>query len=335
MYLRDAAAARVVEIRDLARVLVALAEEAGATVVASYTHVQQAQPVPLAHHLLAYAWMLLRDRDRFLDALPRIDVSPLGAGASAGSRLPLDPEQTSKELGFAAVFANSMDAVASRDFVAEYAFCCAQTMVTLSRLGEEMVLWASDEYGWVAFGDAFTTGSSAMPHKKNPDIAELARGKTATVIGDLTGLLTLQKGLPLTYNRDLQEDKRAVFHADDTLLLALAAIGGMLESAVFHPPAPSGMVAALDLAELLVERGVPFRQAHEAVGELVAGLAAEGRTLLDASAGELQAAHSQFVPEDLDELTAEASVAARATPGGGSMESVRRQIIELRRLLGE
>lgn len=334
MYLRAAAEARAVQVSDLAKVLVELAEGVGDTVVASYTHVQQAQPVPLAHHLLAYAWMLLRDRDRFLDAFPRIDVSPLGAGASAGSRLPLDPAQTAAELGFAAVFANSMDAVASRDFVAEYAFCCAQTMVTLSRLGEELVLWASDEYGWATFGDAFTTGSSAMPHKKNPDIAELARGKTATVIGDLMGLLSLQKGLPLTYNRDLQEDKRAVFHADDTLLLSLAAIGGMLESAVFHPPAPSGMVTALDLAELLVERGAPFRQAHEAVGGLVAGLAAQGSTLLDASAGELQAAHPQLVPEDLDELNAEASVAARATPGGGSMESVRRQIGELRQLLG-
>lgn len=334
MYLRESAQARAAQISDLAKVLVALAEEVGATVVASYTHVQQAQPVPLAHHLLAYVWMLLRDRDRFFDAFPRIDVSPLGAGASAGSRLPLDPEQTAAELGFAAVFGNSMDAVAARDFVAEYAFCCAQAMVTLSRLGEELVLWASDEYGWSTFGDAFTTGSSAMPHKKNPDIAELARGKTATVIGDLTGLLTLQKGLPLTYNRDLQEDKRAVFHADDTLSLSLAAIGGMLESAVFHPPAPSGMVTALDLAELLVERGVPFRQAHKAVGGLVAGLAAEGRTLLDASAGELQAAHPQLVPEDLDDLTAEASIAARATPGGGSFESVRRQVDELRRLIG-
>ena len=202
-----------------------------------------------------------------------------------------------------------MDAVAARDFVSEYAFCCAQSMVTLSRLSEELVLWASEEYGWATFGDAFTTGSSAMPHKKNPDIAELARGKTATVIGDLMGLLTLQKGLPLTYNRDLQEDKRAVFHADDTLSLALTAIAGMLESAVFHPPSPSGMVTALDLAELLVERGVPFRQAHEAVGSLVAGLAAEGRSLQAATPGELQAAHPQLIPEDLDQLTPEASVA--------------------------
>jgi len=334
LYLRRAAEERAVQITDLVKVLMALAEEVGETVVASYTHVQQAQAIPLAHHLLAYAWMLVRDLDRFLDAYPRIDVSPLGAGASAGSRLPLDPALTAEALGFAAVFANSMDAVASRDFVAEYLFCCAQTMVTLSRLSEEMVLWASDEYEWATFGDAYTTGSSAMPQKKNPDIAELVRGKTAALIGDVTALLSLQKGLPLTYNRDLQEDKRAVFHADDTLAMALAALGGMVESAQFHPPEPSSMVTALDLAELLVERGVPFRAAHEAVGGLVAGLAAEGRMLAEATAGELAAAHPQLVPEDLDALTPASSVAARVTPGGGSMQSVVHQIEQLREILG-
>lgn len=330
LYLRRTGTDRAGQITELMRVLAALAEEVGDTVVASYTHLQQAQAVPLAHHLLGYAWMLLRDRNRFQDLYPRIDVSPLGAGASAGSRLPLDPEQSAATLGFAQVFENSMDAVASRDFVAEYAFCCAQTMVTLSRLAEEMILWASEEYDWVTFGDAFTTGSSAMPHKKNPDIAELTRGKAATVIGDLTALLSLQKGLPLTYNRDLQEDKRAVFHADDTLALALAALAGMLESAQFHPPEPSSMVTALDLAEILVRRGVPFRAAHEAVGRLVARLSAEGRTLSEATAGELEAAHVQLVPEDLGQLTPGASVAARLTPGGGSMDSVRAQLGALR-----
>ncbi len=334
LYLRRSAGERAAQITDLIRVLVALAVEAGDTVVASYTHMQQAQAVPLAHHFLAYAWMLLRERDRFLDAYPRIDTSPLGAGAVAGSRLRLDPAQTAAELGFEHVFDNSMDAVASRDFVAEYAFCCAQTMVTLSRLAEELVLWGSEEFGWVTYSDAFTTGSSAMPHKKNPDIAELTRGKTAAVIGDVTTLLTLQKGLPLTYNRDLQEDKRAVFHADDTVTLALAAIGGMIESAEFDPPEPSSMVTALDLAELLVGRGVPFRDAHAAVGRLVGELAAAGRTLGDATAAELEAAHVRLVPEDLDELTAAASVAARITPGGGSMTSVRTQLEKLEQLLG-
>jgi len=333
MYLRRSAGKRSRQIGDLTGVLMRAAEEAGDTVVASYTHLQQAQAVPLAHHLLAYAWMLVRDRDRFRDCYARIDISPLGAGASAGSRLPLDPQHTARTLGFQRVFSNSMDAVATRDFVAEYAFCCAQTMVTLSRLSEEMVLWASEEYGWATFGDTFTTGSSAMPHKKNPDIAELARGKTATVIGDLTALMSLQKGLPLTYNRDLQEDKRAVFHADDTLASALAAVGGMIESAQFHPPAPSPMVTALDLAEVLVERGVPFREAHEAVGRLVAGLSAAGRDLSQATAGELEAAHVQLVPEDLDLLDPASSVAARVTPGGGSMDSVQQQLEALSGLL--
>ncbi len=314
--------------------LVNMAEEVGDTVVASYTHLQQAQAVPLGHHLLAYAWMLLRDRDRFRDVYPRIDTSPLGAGASAGSRLPLDVGKSAELLGFGAVFANSMDAVASRDFVAEYTFCCTQTMVTLSRLAEEMVLWATEEFSWVTYSDRVTTGSSAMPQKKNPDIAELTRGKTATVIGDLTGLMTLQKGLPLTYNRDLQEDKRAVFHADDTLSLALAALGGMIESAVFHPPTPSGMVTALDVAEILVERGVPFREAHEAVGALVADLTVRGRTLADVTAGELEAAHVQLVPGDLDVITVASSVKARVTHGGGSMESVRAQLEQIRVQLG-
>ena len=335
LYLRRAADERGAQIVDLVRVLIGLADEVGDTVVASYTHVQQAQAVPLAHHLLAYAWMLLRDRDRFQDAYTRIDTSPLGAGASAGSRLPLDPANSAARLGFSSVFANSMDAVGSRDFVAEYAFCCGQTMVTLSRLSEELVLWASEEFGWATFGDAFTTGSSAMPQKKNPDIAELVRGKTATVIGDLTALMTLQKGLPLTYNRDLQEDKRAVFHADDTLTLALAALGGMLESAVFHPPEPSSMVTALDLAEILVNRGVPFREAHEVVGAVVAGLAAEGQTLGEATAGQLEAAHPLLAAGDLESLTPTASVAARVTPGGGSMVSVTAQLESLREALGD
>ncbi len=334
LYLRRSCDEKVTQIEDLVRVLKGTAEDVGDTVVASYTHVQQAQAVPLAHHLLAYAWMLLRDRDRFVDVRKRIDVSPLGAGASAGSRLPLDPAASANKLGFSSVFANSMDAVASRDFVAEYAFCCSQTMVTLSRLSEELILWASQEYSWATFGDAFTTGSSAMPQKKNPDIAELARGKTATVIGDLTALMTLQKGLPLTYNRDLQEDKRAVFHADDTVGLALAALGGMIESAEFHPPEPSSMVTALDLAEILVDRGVPFREAHEVVGGLVATLTTSGRTLSETTVGELQATHPALVPSDLDSLTPAASVEARVTAGGGSMDAVRAQFEALGEALG-
>lgn len=334
LYLRRATDHRVEQIQHLARVLVDRAEKAGDTIVASYTHLQQAQAIPFAHHLLAYAWMLLRDADRFVGARERIDVSPLGAGASAGSALPLRPDLVAESLGFHAAFGNSLDAVSSRDFAAEYVFAAAQTMAHLSRLSEELVLWATEEYAWAEYDEAYTTGSSALPHKKNPDIAELARGKAATVIGDLTGLLALQKGLPLSYNRDLQEDKRAVFHADDVLTTALSALTGMIETARFDPPPPSSWVVGLDLAEALVSRGVPFRDAHRAVGGLVAALKAEGRDFTDVTAGELEATHHQLIPEDLTLLDPRGSVEARRSPRGGSFESVADQIKELRRLLG-
>jgi len=333
LYLRRACDRRIAQIREVVGVLVAKAEEAGDTIVAAYTHLQEAQAIPLAHHLLAYAWMLLRDADRFRDARDRIDVSPLGAGAAAGSSLPLDPVAVADRLKFPRVFANSMDAVGSRDVAAEFAFACAQGMVTLSRLAEELVLWATEEFGWVTYADRYTTGSSALPQKKNPDIAELTRGKAAAVIGDVTTLLALQKGLPLAYNRDLQEDKRAVFHADDTLTEALAALAGMVATARFHPPAPSPWVTALDLAEALVARGVPFREAHAAVGDLVARLAAEGRTLAEVTAGELEGTHPRFVPEDLDLIDPRGSVEARRTLGGGSFASVAEQIRRLREIL--
>ncbi|MEA2023306.1 MAG: argininosuccinate lyase, partial [Actinomycetota bacterium] len=326
LYLRRAVDHRVEQIQHLVRVLVDRSEEAGDVIVASYTHLQQAQAIPFGHHLLAYAWMLLRDADRFVEARERIDVSPLGAGASAGSALPLRPDLVAENLGFHAPFGNSIDAVSSRDFASEYVFSAAQAMVHLSRLSEELVLWASEEYSWAEYDDAYTTGSSALPHKKNPDIAELARGKAATVIGDLTGLLALQKGLPLSYNRDLQEDKRAVFHADDVLTTALSALTGMIETADFDPPAPSSWVVALDLAEALVIRGVPFRDAHRAVGRLVASLKAEGRDFTDVTAGELEATHPQLVPEDLDLLDPRGSVDARRSPRGGSFDSVTDQI---------
>ncbi len=333
LYLRRAVDHRVEQIQHLVRVLVDRADAAGDTVVASYTHLQQAQAIPFAHHLLAYAWMLLRDADRFAEARERIDVSPLGAGASAGSALPLDPALVAARLGFHASFGNSLDAVSSRDFASEYVFCGVQTMTHLSRLSEELVLWSTAEFGWAEYADAYTTGSSALPHKKNPDIAELARGKTATVIGDLTGLLALQKGLPLSYNRDLQEDKRAVFHTDDVLTTALSALTGMIETAHFDPPSPSSWVVALDLAEALVARGVPFREAHRAVGELVARLKAEGRDFTTVTAGELEGTHPRLIPEDLDLLDPKGSVAARRSPRGGSFTSVAEQIEELRGML--
>ncbi|HEY5650665.1 MAG TPA: lyase family protein, partial [Acidimicrobiia bacterium] len=231
------------------------------------------------------------------------------------------------------VFPNRLDAVGSRDLVAEYVFCCTQAMVDLSRLSEELVLWATSEFGWATFGDALTTGSSALPQKKNPDIAELARGKAAGAIGSLTSIMALQKALPLAYNRDLQEDKEHVFSVDDALGGTLEAITAMLSSASFHPPRPSSWTMALDFAEVLVDRGVPFRRAHEAVGRLVSSLLAEGRTLDDVSADDLSAADALFEADDVALADAAESIRRRVSSGGGSFESVGEQIRALQRLL--
>jgi len=333
LYLRQSIDDRVSQLQSFIEALVSQARSVGTTVVPSYTHVQQAQAVPLAHHLLAYAWMLGRDIGRFRDARTRINVSPLGAGASGGSSLALDPERSAQSLAMDGVFENSMDAVGSRDGAAEFIWCATQTMVNLSRLSEELVLWSSTEFGWVTFSDAFTTGSSAMPQKKNADIAELVRGKAAAVIGDLTAITTMQKGLPMTYNRDLQEDKRAVFHADDTLAGALDALRGLLLSASFDPPSPSSWVTALDLAEVLVERNVPFREAHHIVGGLVAHLTAAGETFDDMTGQDLLDFDSRFEADDVDRLDPIRSVAFRKSPGGGSMDSVASQIEALENFL--
>jgi argininosuccinate lyase len=326
LWMRKAARGRIGGISSVIRALAEQAQGAGETIVPSYTHLQQAQAVPLAHHLLAHAWALLRDGRRFQDALARIEVSPLGAGAGGGSRLPLDPRIPAALLGLPAVFENSLDAVASRDAAAEYIFCCARTMVDLSRLSEELVLWSAAEFGWVTLADRHTTGSSALPHKKNPDPAELVRGKAGSAIGHLAGMLAVEKGLPLSYNRDLQQDKEHLFTVDDDLAGALAAIAAMLSGARFHPPAPSPWVTALDLAEILVGRGVPFREAHQAVGALVARLEAAGRGLASATAAELSMAHPAFVEADITATDPVESVRQRSSPGGGSFASVGRQL---------
>lgn len=330
LYLVRAGDARIAELSSLVAVLAGVAVRHAETVVPSYTHLQQAQAVSLGHHLLAYAWMAVRDVERFTDLRRRLNMSPLGASASGGSSLPLDPRIVARSLGMDGVFENSMDAVASRDLVAEYAWVCAQAMVHASRLAEELTLWASQEFGWVTFSDGLTTGSSALPQKKNPDIAELARGRAAGSIGELTALLALQKGLPLTYNRDLQEDKEHVFRADDTLSRTLEALTALVGSAKFHPPAPSPWVTALDLAEVLVERGVPFRAAHEAVGRLVAGLTAGGRSLDEATVDDLTTAHERFEAADLARIDPVDSIHRRATPGGGHPDEVHRQVEALR-----
>ncbi|MGA7097389.1 MAG: argininosuccinate lyase, partial [Acidimicrobiia bacterium] len=323
---------RARQLRDFALALAEIAETHAETVVPSYTHLQQAQPTTLGHCLLAYAWMALRDAGRIGDALGRMNVSPLGAGASAGTSLPIDPAQTADLLGFESVFDNSLDAVGSRDHVAEYIFCCAQAMANLSRLAEEMILWASQEFGRVRLGDDVSTGSSALPQKRNPDIAELVRGRSARVAGHLTAILSLQKGLPLSYNRDLQEDKRLLFDSDDVLTGSIAAMRALLVGSRFNPVEPSPGTASLDLAERLVSHGVPFREAHAAVGRLVLDLENAGRTLKDAGIEDLVAVHAAFTPEDLDVLDADRSVRSRASAGGGSPESVLDQVSKIREL---
>ena len=335
LYLRRVGEQRITQLGELAAALANQAEAVGETVVSAYTHLQPSQAVPLGHYLLGHAWPLVRDIERFESAIKRMSVSPLGAGAGGGTSLPIDPGAVAVELGMTGVFDNSLDAVAARDFVAEYAFCCAQAMANVSRLAEELVLWGTEEFGWATYSDSHTTGSSALPHKKNPDVAELARGKAAATSGVVGSLLALQKGLPLAYNRDLQEDKELVFAADDALALSLPALAAMVGGAEFHPPPASPWVAALDLAEALVGRGVPFREAHEAVGELVGKLQATERELSAIDANELAAAHEQLVPADLELLDPATSVTQRRSPGGGSFESVAAQLQALKlRLTG-
>ncbi len=317
-------------IERLQRTLLTHAEQAGDAYLPGYTHLQQAQPVALSHHLLAHGWALARDAERLVDARKRTNVSVLGAGALAGSSLPLDPEKSAAYLGFDAVFDNSLDGVADRDFVAEVLFALSLLGVHLSRIGEEWILWASTEFGFVTLDDGFSTGSSMMPQKKNPDIAELARGKAGRLIGHLTGFLTTLKGLPLTYNKDMQEDKEPLFDTVDTVRLTLLALDGMISTTTFNTEAmaaqaASPYAAATDLAEWLVARGMPFRDAHAVVGEKVRrALAGEG------ALGELVAADPQLGDEAAALLEPGVSVTRRTTRGGGSPAAVADQIERFR-----
>ena len=314
----------------LQEVLLARAEEAGGAYLPGYTHLQRAQPVLLAHHLLAHGWALSRDLDRLLDCLRRLDVSPLGAGALAGSSLPLDPDGTAADLGFAARFENSLDAVSDRDFVAESLFVLSLVAVHLSRIGEELVLWSTDEFGFVGLHDEWSTGSSMLPQKKNPDIAELARGKAGRVIGALTGFLVTLKGLPLTYNRDLQEDKEPLFDAVETVRLGLQAIAGMLATVTFRTDrmqaaADTPYGAAIDLAERLVAGGMPFRDAHHVVGGLVRrALAGEG------ALADLVAADERLGPDAAGLLRPGVPVTRRTTPGSAGPDAVAVQLERFR-----
>ena len=313
------------EMLNLTEVLASRADEVGDHYLPGYTHLQRAQPVLLAHQLLAHAWAILRDVDRVCDAHHRLNVSPLGAGALGGSSLPLDPDESAAELGFSTRFSNSLDAVADRDFVAEVLFVLALFGVHASRLGEEVVLFSSEEFGFYRLDDAWATGSSMLPQKKNPDVAELARGKAGRLIGDLTGLLTTLKGLPLAYNRDLQEDKDPVLDALDQTDRLLPALSGLMSTIAFavdrmEAAADEPTLMAIDLAEWLVARGTPFREAHSIVGQLVR------RSL--AGDGELPAlveADPHFGHDVAELFHAGSSVRRRKSPGGGGIAAVAMQ----------
>ncbi|WP_426505840.1 argininosuccinate lyase [Dactylosporangium sp. McL0621] len=320
LYMRDHArgvAARIVELAD------ALMEQAARhidTPAPGFTHLQPAQPISFGHQLLAHVQALLRDLDRLRDWDTRTSVSPLGAGALAGSSLPLDPTQVAKELGFDHAAPNSIDAVADRDFVAEFLFVAALTGVHLSRLGEEVVLWTTPNFGWVQLDDAFATGSSIMPQKKNPDIAELARGKSGRLVGNLTGVLTMLKGLALAYDRDLQEDKEPVFDSVDTLELVLPALAGMISTMTVRvdnlaAQAPIGYTLATEVAEWLVRQDVSFREAHEITGKLVVICAARDIGLDEVSDEDLAAVSPHLTPSVREVFSVPGALAARITPG--------------------
>ncbi len=327
MYARRAAVDAVRAVRLTQRALLKQAVDHFDTVLPAYTHLQRGQPVTLAHHLLAYFEMLDRDAGRFAAARDAADVSPLGSGAMAGVPYPLDRESAAAELGFSAISANSMDAVSDRDYMLDFVYASAVCMTHLSRLAEELIVWSSDEFGFVSLAEAFTSGSSIMPQKRNPDFAELVRGKTGRVYGGLVALLTTLKALPLTYNRDLQEDKTLLFDAADTVLASLDAMEGMVRTARFdaaqmRQAMDESAALATDYADYLVAKGVPFRQAHIIVTELTRNSREAGKRLCDFSLDELRETSGHF-DEDALKITAESSIASRDVPGGTAPRRVR------------
>ncbi len=338
LYLREQMHNIIALIRKLQKTFVAMAEQHQDTVMPGYTHLQRAQPVLLAHHLLAYVEMFQRDRDRFRDCLRRTDSCPLGSCALAGTSLPTDRAYTAKLLGFSQVSGNSIDAVSDRDFALEFLSCTAISMMHLSRLAEELILWSTEEFGFLEISDRFTTGSSIMPQKKNPDVMELMRGKTGRVYGNLMALLTLMKGLPLAYNRDMQEDKLPVFDSAETLTACLSVLLKMMKGVKFNitrlkETAAGGYATATDIAEYLVRKGVPFRAAHEITGRIVLSCISRNIPLTSLSLRELRAFSPALSADVLAVLDPAASVKARSSFGGTSPSEVKRQLRHYRRLL--
>ncbi|MCL2652941.1 MAG: argininosuccinate lyase [Propionibacteriaceae bacterium] len=335
LYLRQANAGLTVRLGDLIEALVSQAEAHPGAIMPGRTHMQPAQPVLLAHHLLAHAWPLLRDIDRLRDLGRRLDASPYGGAALAGTSLGLDAGLVAKELGFAAVVPNSIDGTSARDGVAEEAYVLAQIGVDLSRLAEDVIIWCTPEFGFAALDDAWSTGSSIMPQKKNPDVAELARGKAGRLIGNLAGLMSTLKGLPLAYDRDLQEDKEPIFDGIDQLELLLPAVTGMVatlrfDEARMRAAAGFGFTLATDMADWLVRQGVPFARAHDVAGAAVAFCESNGIDLPDLTDAQLAAIDPALTPAVRDVLTLDGSVKARDGEGGTAPARVAEQILRLR-----
>ena len=337
--LRDASCGLQRQIAELVQVLCRQAAQNTASVMPGYTHLQRAQPITFGHALMAYAWMLLRDLDRFVDATARMDAQcPLGSGALAGTTYPLDRAFTAEKLGFAAPCPNSLDGVSDRDFCIELAGAMATCMMHLSRLSEEIILWCSWEFKFIELDDAFTTGSSIMPQKKNPDVTELIRGKTGRVYGDLNTLLVMMKGLPLAYNKDMQEDKEAVFDAVDTVKLCLSTFTPMLHTMTvlkenMRNAAARGFINATDCADYLTKKGVPFRDAYKCTGGLVAECISKGLTLETLPLASYQNANPIFDEDIYQAISLETCVNGRTSEGGPSPKAVQKQIAQIRAFL--
>jgi argininosuccinate lyase len=339
LWLRDEIDALLPLLAEMQRSLVAVAEQNVDTILPGFTHMQVAQPVSFAHHLLAYVEMFARDADRLNDVRKRVNVLPLGAAALAGTSYPLDRERVAKTLGFDSVCQNSLDAVSDRDFALEFASFASITMVHVSRLAEEIVLWMSQNFGFIDLADRYCTGSSIMPQKRNPDVAELARGKSGRVVGHLMGLITLMKGQPLTYNKDNQEDKEPLFDTvdtvRDTLRIMAEMVGGItVKTEAMERAALKGYATATDLADYLVKKGLPFRDAHEAVAHAVKAAIAEGKDLSELPLATLQGFNAAITPDVFEVLTLRGSLNARNVLGGTAPVQVRTQIARHRARLG-
>jgi argininosuccinate lyase len=338
LYVRDAVQQVMDSVRDCQRALVRLAEDNLTVIMPGYTHLQRAQPVLLSHHLMAYYEMLSRDYSRFEESLARVNVMPLGSAALAGATFDLDREMVAEELGFDQISRNSMDAVSDRDFVLDFLYNASVVMMHLSRLSEELVLWSTQEFGFLVISDAFSTGSSIMPQKKNPDLPELIRGKTGRTYGHLMSLLTTMKGLPLAYNKDMQEDKEALFDSAHTVQMCLRVMGSLLGEVTFKPDTlkaatEKGYLVATDLADYLVGKGLTFRESHEIVGRMVVFAMGKNQELHELSLEEMKT-HSRQIEEDVYAwLAPHLTVGRRNIPGGTGPDAVKRELESAKRLL--